>query len=218
MEIYETEEQQVEQIKAWIKENGSSVIIGTVLGLAGLFGWRFYTAQQLSGQEGASQGYDQVTNALQTGEQQALDAARNFASDQQGASYGQLAALQLAAAAIKADKLDLAAEQLRNVVKQADAELLPIALLRLARVELALGNTDDALVSVSQIKATGFAAQASELRGDILVAQKKMDDARAAYQKAADAGGLDESPALKLKMDDLAMAVPVVPAVGAANE
>ena len=36
MEVYTTEEQQVEVIKEWWKENGTSVIAGTVIGLVGL--------------------------------------------------------------------------------------------------------------------------------------------------------------------------------------
>ncbi|MGU3844696.1 YfgM family protein, partial [Vibrio diabolicus] len=42
MELYDTEEQQVEAIKDWWKENGKAVIIGAVVGLGGLFGWRYY--------------------------------------------------------------------------------------------------------------------------------------------------------------------------------
>jgi predicted negative regulator of RcsB-dependent stress response len=42
VEVYTTEEQQVEVIKSWWKENGTSVLAGTVIGLVGLFGWRYY--------------------------------------------------------------------------------------------------------------------------------------------------------------------------------
>ncbi|PAR85254.1 YfgM family protein, partial [Vibrio cholerae] len=42
MELYDTEEQQVEAIKDWWKENGKAVIFGAVIGLGGLFGWRYY--------------------------------------------------------------------------------------------------------------------------------------------------------------------------------
>ena len=41
IEGYETEEQQVEAIKKWWKANGNTLIIGAVVGLAGLWGWRF---------------------------------------------------------------------------------------------------------------------------------------------------------------------------------
>ncbi len=35
MELYDTEEEQVQAIKEWWKENGKAVIIGAVLGLGG---------------------------------------------------------------------------------------------------------------------------------------------------------------------------------------
>ena len=38
MEQYETEEQQVEAIKRFWKENGLSLVIGALLGLGGLLG------------------------------------------------------------------------------------------------------------------------------------------------------------------------------------
>ena len=61
MEVYTTEEQQVEVIKNWWKENGTSVIAGTVIGLVGLFGWRYYTEHQQTTQEAASQAYNEMS-------------------------------------------------------------------------------------------------------------------------------------------------------------
>ena len=66
MELYDTEEQQVEAIKDWWKENGKAVIIGAVVGLGGLFGWRYYQDSVIQASEAASQSYTTVMNALQT--------------------------------------------------------------------------------------------------------------------------------------------------------
>jgi len=43
MEQFATEEQQVEAIKRFWSEHGTSLIVGAVLGLAGLFGWQYYS-------------------------------------------------------------------------------------------------------------------------------------------------------------------------------
>ena len=40
MAEYETEEQQVEALKDWWKQNGLAVIGGAVLGVSALIGWR----------------------------------------------------------------------------------------------------------------------------------------------------------------------------------
>lgn len=205
MEVYTTEEQQVEVIKSWWKENGTSVLAGTVIGLVGLFGWRYYNELQQTNQEAASQAYNAMTAQLAKGDDAALEQAKSFISAHQGDAYAELAALQLAAAAVKAGKLDLAAEQLTQVAANGDESIKPIAALRLARVLKDQGKADEALAQLGKINNDAFKAQVAEVRGDILQKQGKAEEARDAYQAAADAGGLQSSAELKLKMDDLAL-------------
>ena len=205
MEVYTTEEQQVEVIKSWWKENGTSVLAGTVIGLVGLFGWRYYNELQQTNQEAASQAYNAMTAQLAKGDDAALEQAKSFISAHQGDAYAELAALQLAAAAVKANKLDLAAEQLTQVAASGDESIKPIAALRLARVLKDQGKADEALAQLGKINNDAFKAQVAEVRGDVLLGQGKPEEARDAYQVAADAGGLQSSAELKLKMDDLAL-------------
>ncbi|MFM5042112.1 YfgM family protein [Aeromonas caviae] len=205
MEVYTTEEQQVEVIKNWWKENGTSVIAGTVIGLVGLFGWRYYNEMQQNNQEAASQAYNEMTAQLAKGDDVALEQAKSFITAHKGDAYAELAALQLAAAAVKAGKLDLAAEQLTQVAASGDDSIKPIAALRLARVLSDQGKADEALAQLGKINNDAFKAQVAEVRGDILQKQGKAEEARDAYQAAADAGGLQSSAELKLKMDDLAL-------------
>ena len=205
MEVYTTEEQQVEVIKSWWKENGTSVLAGTVIGLVGLFGWRYYNELQQTNQEAASQAYNAMTAQLAKGDDAALEQAKSFISAHQGDAYAELAALQLAAAAVKAGKLDLAAEQLTQVAANGDESIKPIAALRLARVLKDQGKADEALAQLGKINNDAFKAQVAEVRGDILQKQGKAEEARDAYQAAAGAGGLQSSAELKLKMDDLAL-------------
>ncbi|MFB2828744.1 YfgM family protein [Aeromonas jandaei] len=205
MEVYTTEEQQVEVIKEWWKENGTSVIAGTVIGLVGLFGWRYYNQYQQQTMEASSHAYNQVITHLAKGDAAGFEQAEQFVSANKGDSYGELAALQLAAAAVKVGKLDLAAEQLTQVATSGDESIRPIAALRLARVLNDQGKADDALAQLGKINSDAFKAQVAEVRGDILQKQGKIEEARDAYQAAADAGGLQGSQELKLKMDDLAL-------------
>ncbi|MFQ2239300.1 YfgM family protein [Aeromonas dhakensis] len=205
MEVYTTEEQQVEVIKNWWKENGTSVIAGTVIGLVGLFGWRYYNEHQQTTQEAASQAYNEMSAQLAKGDAAGFEQAQSFISAHKGDSYAELAALQLAAAAVKADKLDLAAEQLTHMATSGDESIRPIAALRLARVLNDQGKADEALAQLGKINNDAFKAQVAEVRGDILQKQGKSEEARDAYQAAADAGGLQSSAELKLKMDDLAL-------------
>ena len=63
---------------------------------------------------------------------------------------------------------------------------------------------DAAQATLEKVTSEAFAAQREELKGDVLVKKGEMDAARAAYQSALDAGGAQTSPALQMKLDDLA--------------
>ena len=54
IEGYETEEQQVDAIKKWWSENGTALIVVAVIGLAGLWGWRYYGESVIAAQEQTS--------------------------------------------------------------------------------------------------------------------------------------------------------------------
>ncbi len=57
MEIYNNEEQQVEAIKRFWKQNGTSILAGIAIGLAGLYGFRAYQDNQLAQIEAQSSQY-----------------------------------------------------------------------------------------------------------------------------------------------------------------
>ena len=92
-----------------------------------------------------------------------LRQAKSFISAHQGDAYAELAALQLAAAAVKAGKLDLAAEQLTQVAANGDESIKPIAALRLARVLKDQGKADEALAQLGKINNDAFKAQVAEV-------------------------------------------------------
>ena len=64
MEIYNTEEQQVEAIKRFFHEHGLSIAAGIVIGLGGLYGFRYYQAKQLEAQETQSAAYAALVECL----------------------------------------------------------------------------------------------------------------------------------------------------------
>ena len=46
IQVDNTEEEQVEQIKKWWNSNGKQIIAGAVIGLAGIWGWNIYSEYQ----------------------------------------------------------------------------------------------------------------------------------------------------------------------------
>ncbi|WP_330960594.1 YfgM family protein [Photobacterium sp. 53610] len=202
MDVNTTEEQQIEIIKAWIKENGKAVVLGAVLGLGGLYGWRYYQAEVQAAKEQASEAYTQTVQALNSGNDGAVSQAQTFIHDYESTQYAVLAALQLAKVQIDKGDLDAAAEQLNWAISHTDdIALLPVAHTRLARILAAQKSYDEALAELDKVKAESWKGKVAELRGDILLQKGDKSAAREAYLSANELGA---SPALQIKLDDLA--------------
>ncbi|EHR6782417.1 YfgM family protein [Vibrio parahaemolyticus] len=203
MELYDTEEQQVEAIKDWWKENGKAVIIGAVVGLGGLFGWRYYQDTVIQASETASQSYTTAMNTLQEKGVNAQSDVQAFIESNEVKEYSVLAALQLAKAQVEAKDFTAALEQLKWAQSNTkDAALSPLISYRIARIETEMGNFDAANTELGKVTDTAWAGRIAELRGDIALRQGDKDAAYAAYTEAQQAA--DASPTLQMKLDDLA--------------
>ncbi|EHR5764388.1 TPA: YfgM family protein [Vibrio parahaemolyticus] len=203
MELYDTEEQQVEAIKDWWKENGTAVIIGAVVGLGGLFGWRYYQDTVIQASETASQSYTTAMNTLQEKGVDAQSDVQAFIESNKVKEYSVLAALQLAKAQVEAKDFAAALEQLKWAQSNTkDAALSPLISYRIARIETEMGNFDAANTELGKVTDTAWAGRIAELRGDIALRQGDKDAAYAAYTEAQQAA--DASPTLQMKLDDLA--------------
>ncbi|MCX8805711.1 YfgM family protein [Vibrio parahaemolyticus] len=203
MELYDTEEQQVEAIKDWWKENGKAVIIGAVVGLGGLFGWRYYQDTVIQASETASQSYTTAMNTLQDKGVDAQSDVQAFIESNEVKEYSVLAALQLAKAQVEAKDFTAALEQLKWAQSNTkDAALSPLISYRIVRIETEMGNFDAANTELGKVTDTAWAGRIAELRGDIALRQGDKDAAYAAYTEAQQAA--DASPTLQMKLDDLA--------------
>ncbi|EGQ8921073.1 tetratricopeptide repeat protein [Vibrio parahaemolyticus] len=203
MELYDTEEQQVEAIKDWWKENGKAVIIGAVVGLGGLFGWRYYQDTVIQASETASQSYTTAMNTLQEKGVDAQSDVQAFIESNEVKEYSVLAALQLAKAQVEVKDFTAALEQLKWAQSNTkDAALSPLISYRIARIETEMGNFDAANTELGKVTDTAWAGRIAELRGDIALRQGDKDAAYAAYTEAQQAA--DASPTLQMKLDDLA--------------
>ncbi|EOI6605216.1 YfgM family protein [Vibrio parahaemolyticus] len=203
MELYDTEEQQVEAIKDWWKENGKAVIIGAVVGLGGLFGWRYYQDTVIQASETASQSYTTAMNTLQEKGVDSQSDVQAFIESNEVKEYSVLAALQLAKAQVEAKDFAAALEQLKWAQSNTkDAALSPLISYRIARIETEMGNFDAANTELGKVTDTAWAGRIAELRGDIALRQGDKDAAYAAYTEAQQAA--DASPTLQMKLDDLA--------------
>ncbi len=204
MEIYSTEEQQAEAIKRFFRENGLSLALGVIVGLGGLYGWKAYNQNQITTAEQASDAYTKLVES-----DSVLASADAFITENKDTQYATLAAFVAAKEAVDAQNLDLANEKLSWIVTNVDnAQLKAIATTRLARVQIAQQQYDDALSTLNAPLPEAFNANVAELKGDIYTQQGNKEQARVAYQAAVDAGGLTSNPLLQIKLDDLAVTSP----------
>ncbi len=204
MEQYETEEQQVEAIKRFWKENGLALVMGALLGLGGLLGWRYYNDSQIAAKEQASFAYEKASEELVKGEA-GFSQAKTFIDSHSDTGYALLMALEMAQQAIERKDLTEAAKQLEFVTNNAKLSAVQsVAQLRLARIQIEQGEFELALTSADKVTDQAFKGQSQEIKGDVYQAQQLFDKARAAYSAAMETNGRDQ--VLKMKLDNLAIA------------
>lgn len=205
MAIYDTEEEQLEALKRWWKENGPASIIGVVLGIALILGWNYWQGHQKEKAEQASNSYTQYLKAVAENKKESADKlAQRLQEEYKNSEYAHFSGLMQAK--LKAEQGDLAGakEILKPVAANSDKELSNIAKLRLVRLMLASGEFEQGLQLISEVDPateSGFAGNYDELTGDLLVALDRVDEARTSYEKALRSG--HQSPLLKIKIEDL---------------
>ncbi|GGP39246.1 hypothetical protein GCM10009347_03910 [Shewanella algicola] len=203
MEIYSTEEQQVDAIKQFWKDYGTSIAVGAVVGLGGLYGWNTYSDMKVESAELASETFQTIAEQS-TNPAAFLTQAENFTAEHDQAGYQALLELMVAKAAIDAGDLTKAETALTKVIAAKPGSGLDmVATIRLARVQAEQNNLGVALATLEQVSDEAFASQREELKGDFLVRQGDLDKAKLAYQAAVDNGGALTSPALTMKLDNL---------------
>ncbi len=206
METYLTEEERLEALQRWWKDNKSSLFAGLLLGLAVIAGWKMWQGHQTEKALQASQTYHQLTQAVEAKQtESALMLSERLIQQYPATTYAEFARLITAKLKLAANDLDGAKKALEDAyAKSDDSALKELARLRLGRVLLAKGELEPALKLIEPAKANtsgAFAALSEELRGDLLSAAKRPAEARAAYARAKELGNL--SPLLELKLNDL---------------
>ena len=202
MEFYESEKEQIEALKKWWQDNGRVIVVGLVLGLGGVLGWRSWQGYQVSRAEQASAMFELVLGQTDRGNlEQAQAQGNNLVEQFPDSGYASLTALILAKTAHEQARLAEAKQHLRWVVDHGDRrELKLIARLRLGRLLRDEGDYDAALALLTDTGAGTFRALFEEARGDIFLVQGKDADARDAYQRAMAEGS---NSRVATKLDDL---------------
>jgi predicted negative regulator of RcsB-dependent stress response len=206
MEEFESEDQQIEAIKKWWKENGASLILGLGIGVGALLGWREYLAYQTDHSAEASDLYQAVQT--QVAQNRLDDAHINKADlirkDYSDTPYAALASMAQAKYEYETGNTESALMHLKWAGENStEAEVQHVANLRRARILIAHKKYDEAETILRANYPAGFTAGYEEIKGDLYVAKGEIGQARVAYDKAINAADGDASRWLRLKRQDL---------------
>ena len=205
MEIYETEEEQLEAFKRWWKENGQSTIIGLVLGIAIILGWNFWQDHKKTQAQQASALYSQLVQAIEADKKDSAEKlAERIKENYPKTEYAAYSALLMAKVKVQQGDVAKAQAILKDIAAGSNKELSNIAKIRQVRLMLASGEYEQGLKLINDVDpatSSSFSGNYDELVGDLYVALDRLDQARSSYQKALENGY--KSPLLQLKIDDL---------------
>lgn len=186
MAVYDLEEQeQLDELKAWWKQYGN-LITGLVLVVSlGVLGWQGWTRYQDGQSAQASAVYSSLQQSIQVHDGQRVKASVSELLEKYSSStYAPLGGLLAAKYFLDNNDAKTATAQLTWVVEHGKGELLDVARLRLAALQLDDKAYDGALKTLEAKPAAAFAPLYADLKGDILAAQGKKAEARGAYDEA----------------------------------
>lgn len=204
MEVYTTDNDQVDAVRRFFSENGKALAVGVVLGIGALVGWRYWQSHQNTAMTEASSAYQQASDALSANSADGVALAEKFVQGNKN-NYGVLAGLELAHHFVEQNEFDKAAQQLTQALGQTkDENLLSLINLRLARLQLQLKKPDEALKTLDTVQGEGWTAMAQDVRGDALLSKGDISGARAAYSKGVESNASQALQALlRMKLNNL---------------
>jgi predicted negative regulator of RcsB-dependent stress response len=194
-----TEQEQLQQLTNWWKENGVSMAAAILVGLIAYFGFQWWQNNQQQQAVQASALYSDLLESIKadpvSGEsvseenkKTAYYIAEQLQTAYSDSLYAVNASLFAAKIAVEDGDIVSAEKALRWATDNSDGAIKGIAALRLARIYVAQEKFDDALILVGNSSAALQSLNA-ELRGDILLAKNDISGAQAAYQEALDTVG-----------------------------
>ena len=180
------EQEQLDQLKAFWKQYGNLMTWALIAVLAAFAAWNGWNWWQREQSAKSSAMFDELEKAAQAGD--AAKAAGVFADMKERfprTTFTQQGALLAAKVQFDKGQLDAAGATLGWVSDNAvEPEYRSAARLRLAGLLLDQKKYDEALKALDGANTPEFEALVADRRGDVLLAQGKPDDAKAAYNKA----------------------------------
>ncbi|MFV2056312.1 MAG: YfgM family protein [Thiohalomonadales bacterium] len=207
MDVHATEEEQIEAIKKWWRDNWKALFGGILLGLGLLYGGRAWFQQKDNYAASASVEFEAMVQAAGSDKKtEAGEFAAKLLGQYTDTPYAVMASFAMAKIKVEEKDLQTAKIHLRWALEHTTRPAFKhIARLRLARVMLAEGGLDEALSQLSNLDTGTYTSSYEELKGDIYLSKGDVDLARTAYKLAL--VSMDTSSRgreiVEMKLDDL---------------
>ncbi|MFL2503841.1 MAG: YfgM family protein [Candidatus Azotimanducaceae bacterium] len=208
--MVESDEEQLEVVKNWWKENGQSIVIAVALAFFGFFGFQSWETKIKSSGENASSIYQQLLDLnLQETEKKddaVFELGKRLKTDYEGSIYAVLGSLVIAKKYIEANDLESGIDQLRWALDQDHGDSIEdLIRVRLARLLAASNKLEEAFsILENHEPQAAYISTFEEAKGDLFIQTKDLTSAREAYQKAITNKRDDQSLALlELKLADI---------------
>jgi predicted negative regulator of RcsB-dependent stress response len=179
------EQEQVDELKALWKKYGSYITKAVIafFVLYGLFqGWGYYqNKQSLS----ASEAYQSIVVLDEKNTKDIMQKAENLIDNYGGTPYAGRAAILFAKASYAEGSKDKAKEKLAWASSHAkESATKSIALIQLGQILLEEKKYDEALKKANDVDNEGYLGLSNDLKGDVLSAMGKKEEAKKAYLEA----------------------------------
>lgn len=187
MATYDLEEQeQLDELKTWWKMHGNlvtAVVVAVAIAALGWRGWGWWQGKQSAEASGLYMALQQA--AVAGDAKRARDITGELIDKYSGTAYAGMAALLSAPLQTTTGDAKTARAELEWAAEHAkETATRDVARLRLAAALLDDKAYDEALKQLAAAPEPAFVPRFDELKGDVLAAQGKPAEAKAAYQGA----------------------------------
>ncbi len=200
IQVDNTEEEQVEQIKKWWNNNGKQIIAGAVIGLAGIWGWNIYTEYQDKQSFNARSLYLSYASDANN-----LGAYDKLTTDFSSSTYSDQAILLMAKYLFDAGSYEQALGVIKPLINNTSPVIANSAALRTASIHLQLGQHEQALSILEGQSDDDFSGLVYNLMGDIYLDLGNRTEAQNFYSLAIHnvTENSNLTQLIQIKLDDL---------------
>lgn len=204
-----TEQEQIQQLKNWVKQYGLTIIAGIAAAIAISSAWHYWQAYKEKILTHASAVYDEMLTLRAQGNSYGAGVQANKLLEHYPRTpYAQMASFMLARDAVLKKNYPEAITQLNWVIDHSnDKSIKEVARLREARILITQQKPQDAINFLKTVDDKTFNGLIDETKGDAYLAMNDKTSARTSYKKALEELPNAEitRPILQMKFDNLSI-------------